>query len=56
MANDIQHTVITVEFDTWQPFQREAQRELDALLGMLRSRELLAHCGNVKTTINDNLK
>lgn len=56
MANNITHITITIEADIWQPFQRESQRELDALLGMLRGKELLAHFGDVRTHLNDNTK
>lgn len=54
--NNITHVTVTIDFDVWQPFQKDVQRELDALLGMLRAKDLLAHAGDVRTHINVNQK
>lgn len=49
--NEIRHLTITIELDLWQPFHREFNKELDELLCKLRSKHLLNHTGNVKTTL-----
>jgi hypothetical protein len=35
----------------WQPQQKKVQEEIDELLGKIKAKELLAHCGNIKTHV-----
>lgn len=51
--NDLTHHVLTIEFDTWQPFDKLIQLELDDLLSKIRARELLGHAGNVRSKLGE---
>lgn len=51
--NELHHHVITIQFDVWQPFYKDYQKELDEMISMLKTKKLLAHAGNVKTNIQE---
>lgn len=51
--NEIEHITLRIELDVWQPQMMVARAEIDTLLMMLKEKRLLAHCGNVKTTMNE---
>lgn len=46
--NVIKHIVITIEADIWEPFEKDAIRELGDLGVEIRSKRLLSHYGNVR--------
>lgn len=46
--NEIKHWTITIDYDVWGPFKRQSDEELSELLGRIKDKSLLAHCGNVK--------
>jgi hypothetical protein len=50
--NEINKHTIIITFDSWMPFSKELQREIDDLLGAIRGRRLLGHAGNVKTLMS----
>lgn len=47
MGNAIVHKKITIEFDTWEPFYKDADADLWDLSNKIKAKELLKHCGNV---------
>lgn len=47
MGNIIHTKKISITFDTWEPFQKQTENDLDKLVNMIRTKELLTHCGNV---------
>lgn len=47
MGNVINHKRIVIDFDVWEPFKKDSEDDLDKLVGMVRTKELLKHCGNV---------
>jgi hypothetical protein len=53
MGNVISHKKISIEFDTWEPFKKQAEEDLDKLVGMVKTKELLKHCGNVHLFFED---
>lgn len=56
MASEIHDITLTIKFQSWIPFDKELNREIDDLLGGIRAKRYLAHAGNVHTTIQDETK
>jgi hypothetical protein len=54
--NVLTHHVLTVEFDMWEPFNKECRSELDTLINALKTKRLLNHCGNVKLRVVDETR
>lgn len=46
--NIIKRHVYRLEFDTWEPFDKQAQQEIDALINLLKTKHVLSHCGNIR--------
>lgn len=46
MANQLVHVTLVLEFDTWEPMKKVADRELDEMLAQIRTGKLLGHIGN----------
>lgn len=49
--NNIEHRKITIDFDVWEPFKKQAESDIDTLLSRIKEKHLLESCGNVKLTI-----
>lgn len=50
--NIIKHRKYILEYDTWEPFQKSADADMDVLISALKTKKLLPSCGNVKLTMN----
>jgi hypothetical protein len=53
MGNVLSHKKIIIEYDTWEPFKRQAEKDLDDLVNKVKTKELLSHCGNIHLTFED---
>ncbi len=51
--NELKQYRLIIEYFTWEPMQKAADRELDDVIAKIRTKELLGHCGNVKTRIEE---
>ena len=52
-GNRIEHKRIIIDYDVWQPFKLEAEKDLDQISDMLKTKGLLKHCGNVHMSFED---
>jgi len=53
MGNVISHKRIIIEYDTWEPFKAYAEKDLDELVNMIKTKKLLRDCGNVHLIFED---
>lgn len=47
--NVINHRTYTLEFDVWEATQKQAEIEIDQIIGSIKNS--MTHCGNVKLTM-----
>lgn len=51
--NTITHKKIVIEFDIWEPFEKQVYEELTELVSLIKSQnKLLPSAGNVKVTLD----